>query len=75
MIAYSLQYFMTTEFKYLPEDIKALCRKHTKDRALQAAKEKQSLSQESGSQLPGGPMPPGPAPAGPAGMPPLGLGI
>jgi hypothetical protein len=72
MIAYSLQYFMTTEFKYLPEEIKQLCRQHTKDRALQAAKEKQSLSQESGSQLPGGPMSPGPAPAGPAGAPPTG---
>jgi hypothetical protein len=62
MMAYAMRYQMTTEFKYLEEDKKALIRRHVKERAQMAATEAQP-------QLPpGAPGPaglPGQLPAGP----------
>ena len=39
MIAYGLEFFMTAEFKYLPEEAKALLRQHIQDRIQLAAQE------------------------------------
>ena len=39
MIAYSLKYFMTTEFKYLDQDTRALLKQHTRLRTQVAAQE------------------------------------
>jgi hypothetical protein len=76
MIAYALQYFMSTEFKYLPDEAKALCLQHNKDRAAQAAAEKTAVAGETGGQIPGGPMPPGPAPGAPGpGEVPVDMGL
>lgn len=76
MIAYALQYFMTTEFKYLETPMKDLCKQHVKDRAALAAKEMSTMSAQTGLTNPAaGPQPPGPPPgtppsAGPGAPPP-----
>lgn len=67
MLAYALQYVMTTEFKYLEEDAKVLIEQHIQERGQMSAQEK------SGLPAPGGPMPPGPAPA--PGTPPVAAGM
>lgn len=60
MLAYAMQYVMTTEYKYLEEDKKALVKQHIRDRGALSA-------QEAAGQMPnpGGPLQPGPG----AGMP------
>ena len=57
MIAWALDYFMTAEFKYLPEKDRILYKQHIKDRIAQAAQEKS------------GGMSAQPQAPGPAGMP------
>jgi hypothetical protein len=61
MLAYALQYVMTTEYKYLDDTSRALIKQHIKDRAALAAQEKATpgVSQVPGAQ-PGGPMTSGP---------------
>jgi hypothetical protein len=69
MLAYAYMYLMTSEFKYLEDDGKALIRQHVKDREQLAAQ--------------AGGMPgvldtgaaPGPTPQGPNGMPPSAPGM
>lgn len=56
MLAYAMQFVMTTEYKYLEEDHKALILQHIEDRAALAAQEKAPAPM-------GGPGVPGPAPA------------
>lgn len=64
MIAYGLDFFMTAEFKYLPEEAKALCREHIQLRIQLAA-------QEGAGGLNAQPAAPGPAGApGPMPLPP-----
>jgi hypothetical protein len=60
MLAYAMQYVMTTEYKYLEEDKKPLIIQHIEDRSAMAA-------EEAAGQMPnpGGPLQPGPG----AGMP------
>lgn len=66
MIAYALDYFMTSEFKYLEQPLKDLCKQHIRDRAQLAAMEKQGMvAQQGGAQAPG-PQPSQPAGALPA---------
>lgn len=66
MIAWALDYFMTSEYTILPDEVQALCEKHIEDRGTLAA-------QEGSGTTPGG-APPGPdaAPA-PAGAQPAGM--
>jgi hypothetical protein len=66
MLAYAMQYIMTTEYKYLDDTSKALIKQHVKDRAGLAAQERAGMpggmpgvSQVPGAQA-GGPMSPGP---------------
>jgi hypothetical protein len=64
MIASALQFFMTTEFKYLEQEQKALCRQHIRDRGALAAAEAQGMTgAPAPGNVPGGSMPPGPPPA------------
>lgn len=63
MIAWALDYFMTSEFEMLPQEIQALCERHIEERAQLAAQEK--------TGAPGQTPPPPGAPTG--GMPPGGL--
>lgn len=69
MLAYALQFRMTTEFKYLDEDLKVLIIQHIKDRSALAAQEAAGAPPPGAGQpgmMPGGPGVPGPAPdAGP----------
>ena len=69
MLAFAMNYIMTTEFKYLPQDTKVLIRQHIKDRGALAAQEKGGLPP------PGGPMPAGAPPQGPAGPLPVSAGM
>lgn len=66
MLAYAMQYVMTTEYKYLDQTSKNLIKQHIKDRSALAAQEKQQagVSSVPGAQA-GGPMTPGPNVAGP----------
>lgn len=56
MIEYALMYFMTSDFTYLDDETKALCKQHIRERAQLAA-----LEQSGG--LAGQTQPPGPSPA------------
>ena len=83
MISWALEYFMTSEFQYLDDSLKELCKQHIRDRVQLAAQEKLALSGGGGQAAgtPGAPLPPGPvpgippmpepAPGQPAGIPPL----
>lgn len=62
MLAYALQFRMTTEFKYLDEDLKVLIIQHIKDRSTLAAQEAAQMGAGQPGQMPGGPGVPGPAP-------------
>lgn len=66
MLSYAYYYLMTTEFKYLDEDDKALVRRHVREREQLAA-------QVAGAPVLGSGVPPGPEGAGqPAGaIPPI----
>lgn len=58
MIAWALDYFMTSEFELLPPETQALCERHNQERAALAA-------QEAGATAPAQNLPPGaPGPAG-----------
>lgn len=69
MIAWALDYFMSSEFNTLPEEVQLLCEQHIEERGMLAA-------QESGGASPAGQTPgqaPGPLPGEPAGaVPPAG---
>lgn len=69
MIAFALNYFMTSEFKYLDPHLRELCKQHNKDRGALAAKEAGGPGQPSSPPAPGGApaAPPGPVPSQPAG--------
>lgn len=60
MIAYALDWFMTSEFKYLDPRVKMLCKQHNKERIALAASERTAPA----------PSAPGPMPSAPAGPPP-----
>lgn len=72
MIAWGMDYFMTSEFTILPRDIRDLLKQHIKDRGKLAATES---NPSSGSASPAGPGLGGPgpaaAPAAPVGTPPI----
>lgn len=60
MIAWALDYFMTSEFELLPDDVQGLCEKHIEERGQLAAMERQGA----GAPVANGPgQPPGPVPA------------
>jgi len=61
MIAYGLQFFMTTEFKYLEPELQELCKQHIRDRTALAAQEMAPPPQDVASGVPG----PVPAPGAP----------
>lgn len=61
MLTFAYYYLMTTEFKYLEEEEKALVRQHVREREQLAASQ---MGPAMGGAAPG------PAPQGPAGMPP-----
>jgi hypothetical protein len=63
MIAWALDYFMSSEFNNLDQIVQALCERHIEDRAKLAAQEKAGGVTTPGSQTPGGP--PGPPLGGP----------
>jgi hypothetical protein len=63
MNAWSLQYFMTSEFKYLEEDKKRLCHQHFVERNTLPAKEQQLMQQAGGAAAPGTQAVPALAPA------------
>lgn len=67
MIAWALDYFMTSEFKYLDQLSRDMCKEHIRKRVQLAAREKQGLN-SGGSEVPGT-QPPGPAPTEPTGNP------
>lgn len=68
MIAWALDYFMTSEFNNLPPDIQSLCEKHNEERAQLAATESTGAGGATPqSQVPGGP--PGPLPSKPGPTP------
>lgn len=74
MIAWALDYFMTSEFDTLPEEQQMLCEQHIEARGMLAAQERQGAA---GAGAPAGNMPPaapGPAPTPDAGAipPPVG---
>lgn len=56
MIAWALDYFMTSEYEMLPEEVQALCERHIEERALVAAQESAGPAQQAPGQPPG-PMP------------------
>lgn len=63
MIAWALDYFMTSEFETLPEEVQMLCERHIEERAKVKAEEAQT-----GAGAPPavtGGVPPGPAPSAP----------
>lgn len=66
MLAYAMQYIMTTEFKYLSEDHRILIKKHIEERAAMAAQEKAPpMPPGAPGPIPGpGPMPGAEAPIG-----------
>lgn len=75
MISWALEYFMTSEFHYLDQDLKQLCKQHIKDRVLLAAQEKLAFSGGQAAAMPGQTLPPGPTPGvepvpGEPGIPP-----
>lgn len=65
MIAWAMDYFMTTEFTMLPEDLQLLCEQHIEERAKLAAEENPAPPPP-----PPGMMPPGGDMGGMGGMPP-----
>lgn len=65
MIAWALDYFMTSEYTLLSEDLQMLCEKHIEERAAVAA-------EEAGPPPP--PASPGPMPEGPDGAVPMPVG-
>lgn len=71
MITYALSFVMTTEFKYLEDDKKALIRQHIKDRSALAAQEQVGQPQppQQGQVPAPAPQPVEPAPAGAQPMP------
>lgn len=72
MLAYSYQYVMTTEFKYLEDDKKALIRQHMQDRASLAAQEQTAGMGQQPPAPPAAPAAPGAAPEeAPAGAQPM----
>lgn len=75
MISWALEYFMTSEFHYLDQDLKQLCKQHIKDRVLLAAQEKMAFAGGQAVASPGQNLPPGPTPGvepvpGEPGLPP-----
>jgi len=60
MLAWALQYVMTTEFKYLEEDQKALIHQHMDERSALAAQEAAPPGAPAPGNLPGAPDAPGP---------------
>lgn len=80
MIAWALDYFMSSEFETLPESIQALCEAHIEERAAVAAQEKSGNATQAPGVPTGSPteqLPaetPGPAPSGPAGEVPAAAG-
>jgi hypothetical protein len=69
MLAYGMQYVMTTEFKYLPEESKVLIERHIEERAEVAAAEKAPAGSAGGAMPPGPAGAPGDLPAGPEMVP------
>ena len=70
MVAWALDYFMTSEFKYLDDTSKGLCKEHIRQRIQMAAQEKQGLT-GGPAEVPGT-QPPGPLPEGAEGpLPPV----
>lgn len=61
MIAWALDYFMTSEFEMLPETLQQLCERHIEERGQIAAQERAGAAAPAGN-VPGAP--PGPAPGG-----------
>jgi len=68
MIAWALEYFMTSEFQFLEPELKELCKQHIRDRVQLAAQEKASLQ----GPPPGGTPGPTPSLAGAVAPPELG---
>ena len=60
MLAWALEYVMSSEFKYLDRDQKALIHAHMDARSALAASENQPPGAHGPGNLPGGSMPPGP---------------
>jgi hypothetical protein len=69
MIAWALDYFMSSEFESLPPESQVLCEQHIEERAQVAAMEK------SGAGPQPAPQSPGPAPSEPAGEVPAPAGL
>lgn len=65
MIAWALDYFMTSEFEMLADEVQGLCERHIEERSMLAAQEKG----------PAMPQSPGPPPQGPAGVVPAPAGL
>lgn len=70
MIAWALDYFMTSEFKYLEQEARDLCKQHIRDRTTLAAQEAAGAGGPAGAV----PQPPGPVPQEAAGAVPLPAG-
>ncbi len=68
MIAWALEYFMTSEFQFLEPELKELCKQHIRDRVQLAAQEKASLQGPAPGATPG----PTPSLAGEVAPPELG---
>lgn len=67
MIAWALEYFMTSEYEMLPDEVQLLCEQHIQERAAVAAQEKTGMA--GGQAQAPAPAPMGAAPA-PEAMPP-----
>ena len=68
MIAWALEYFMTSEFQFLEPELKELCKQHIRDRVQLAAQEKAALQGPPPGATPG----PTPSLAGEVAPPELG---
>ncbi len=73
MIAWALDYFMSSEFNSLSEEVQALCEQHIEERGALAAQERSGAAQTAAPGQPPGPVPNEPAGAipAPAGLPPI----
>lgn len=78
MIAWALDYFMTSEFENLPEQLQMLCEQHITERAALSAQEKATMNAPTTTGAPAvtNGVPPGPGPSAPQPIaPPAGSAV